>query len=241
MMVVLFTSLAALSTLLGGLVALRAERRVHLLLGFGAGVMLGAVFFDLLPEAVEVAGGRGWGARGVLAMVALGLLGFYLLERGMIIHACPEGDCGNEHHHALGRMSAVALIAHSLLDGAAIGAATQLDWRTGLLVALAVVVHDASDGLNTVLLVRRGGGRGAVSFLVADAAAPVVGGLAAVVTLPSTAALTVFLAAASGFFLYTAISDLLPEAHRRSASPLTAVATTLGVVVVAGAVFLMHG
>src|SRR5439155_24010079 len=116
---------------------------------------LGAVFFDLLPESLAVAR-EGWSARVVLGIVVVGFLLFYLTERLLVLHACAEEDCDNQIHHHLGRFSALGLIAHSTLAGAAIGAASLVSWRTGLLVALAVVVHDTSDGLNTILLVTHG-------------------------------------------------------------------------------------
>jgi Predicted divalent heavy-metal cations transporter len=238
MLVLVFTSLAMLSTLAGGYVAIRAHRRVHLLLGFGAGVLLGAVFFDLLPEALRAADQHGWSARVVFGLAVVGLLAFYLMERLLILHACPEEDCTNQAHRHVGRVSALGLIAHSTLDGAAIGAATLLNWQSGLLVAIAVIAHDSSDGLNTVLLVTHGEKMrpGDLAFLVMDALAPVIGGLLALVFLPSTGALSVFLALAAGFFLYTATGDLLPEAHRRSPSIAVAMATVAGVVLIAGAV-----
>jgi zinc transporter ZupT len=75
-----------------------------------------------------------------------------------------------------------------------------------------------SDGLNTILLVTHGepARRRDVVFLAMDAIAPVLGGLLALAVLPPPTALAIFLGFASGFFLYTATSDLLPEAHRRS-------------------------
>jgi len=141
----------------------------------------------------------------------------------------------------MGRFSAVGLIAHSTLDGAAIGAATLINWRTGLLVAVAVVIHDVSDGLNTILLVTRGekARTSDIVFLVVDAMAPIGGALLALVVLPPPRALVAFLAFASGFFLYTATSDLLPEAHRRSPSIMVAVATIFGILFIGTAVRLI--
>jgi len=239
----IFTSLAMCSTLAGGYLAIAARRRIHLLMGVGAGVLLGAVFFDLLPESLAIAGEHGWSFRIVLGLVVSGFLLFYLTERLMVLHACAEEDCTNQVHHRLGRFSALGLIVHSILDGAAIGAASLINWRTGLLVALAVVVHDVSDGLNTILLVTRGEPlqRGDVVFLAADALAPVAGGLLALLILPPPRALVAFLAFASGFFLYTATSDLLPEAHRRSPSIMVAVATICGIVFIGVAVRLIGG
>lgn len=229
------------STLIGGYIAIAAHRRIHLLLGLGAGVLLGAVFFDLLPESLSVAVDQGWSIRIILGIVIVGFLLFYLTERLLVLHACPENDCTNQAHQHMGRMSAFGLIAHSTLDGAAIGAASLVNWRTGLLVALAVIAHDMSDGLNTILLVTHGerAGRRDIVFLVLDALAPVFGGLLAWAVLPSAKALAVFLAFASGFFLYTATSDLLPEAHRRSPSIAVAIATIIGLAFIGIAVQLI--
>ncbi len=243
MLIIFLTSLAMLSTLGGGLAAIRFRRRIHLLMGFGAGVLLGATFFDLLPESLEIASGQQWDFKWVFGVVIIGFLAFYLTERILILHACPEGDCENEAHKNVGRLGAIGLIIHSTLDGIAIGAASLVSWHTGLLVALAVVAHDSSDGLNTILIITRGEKveKGDIIFLVLDALAPVFGGLLALVFLPTPTALAVFLALASGFFLYTATSDLLPEAHRRSPSLTVSLAAVIGIILIGAAVTILGG
>lgn len=236
----LLSACAAASTICGGVVAVRAQNRVHLLFGLGAGMLLGATFFDLLPESVETAVSQNWSARSMFLVLVVGFVVFYVAERVMILHSCVEGDCSNEAHRRFGRMSAMGLIAHSTLDGAAIGAATLLSWREGVVVALAIIAHDSSDGLNTMMLVTRGERARQTDFvfLGLDAIAPVAGAILAFVFLPSAKWLAIFLALASGFFLYTATSDLLPEAHRRSPSPGVTVFAIVGVLIMAGAVGL---
>ena len=206
----------------------------------GAGMLLGATFFDLLPESIEAAQSQGWSVRAIFLVLVIGFLGFYVAERVLVLHSCPEDDCANEAHRRLGRMSAIGLIAHSTLDGAAIGAATLVNLRVGIVVALAIVAHDLSDGLNTMLLVTRGekARRTDFMFLATDAIAPVIGAILALRFLPSPKWLAVFLALASGFFLYTATSDFLPEAHRRSPSPSVTILTIVGVLIMALAVGL---
>lgn len=103
MLILFFTSLAMLSTLAGGFAAIHF-RRIHLLMGFGAGVLLGATFFDLLPESLSIAQEQQWNSKFVLGIVIVGFLGFYLIERLLILHACPEGDCENEAHKQIGKM-----------------------------------------------------------------------------------------------------------------------------------------
>jgi ZIP family zinc transporter len=87
-----------------------------------------------------------------------------------------------------------------------------------------------SDALNTILLVIHGepASRRDLVFLILDALAPVLGGLLVLAILPPALALAVFLGFASGFFLFTATSDLLPEAHRRSPSLTVSLQRYLG-------------
>jgi zinc transporter, ZIP family len=235
--IMLLTVLAAISTLSGGWLALRARRYIHLLLGFGAGVLLGATFFDLLPEAMEAAGERGWTSRGVLALTVGGFLIFYLGQRFLALQACPN-DCEADRH--LGRMSALGLIAHSTIDGASIAAAAMISWRAGVVVAVGIIVHDITDGLNTILLVTRGGSpeKKDFGFLAADAVAPVVGGTLVVISALSSHQLAVVLGLTSGFFLFTATGDLLPDAHRRSPGFGVSAAAVIGILLIAIAVRL---
>jgi zinc and cadmium transporter len=227
MLAILLTSVSALSTLAGGLAAVWFRRHVHLLLGFGAGALLGATFFDLLPEAISAATQRGWSLRGELTLVVIGFIFFHVAERFIEFHMCPDCDTEQEVHRRVGRLSALALIGHSALDGASIAAATLVSRPVGLVVAIGIIAHDMSDGLNTMLLVTRGehAHKGDILYLVADAIAPVVGGLIIVVLALSPQTLALLLGITSGFFLFTATGDLLPEAHRRS--PGWAVTTSM--------------
>jgi ZIP family zinc transporter len=194
-----------------------------------------------LPEALEAAERQGWTARTVLALVVIGFLLFYLAERFLAKHVCQSGDCEGEAQRRIERMSAVGLIAHSTIDGASIAAATLLSWQTGLIVALGIIAHDLSDGLNTMLLVTHGErpGRSEYGFLLADALAPIIGcGLVLASNLPPRG-VAVFLGLTSGFFLFTATGHLLPEANRRSVSFTVPMATMFGVLFIAIAVRLV--
>jgi zinc transporter ZupT len=234
--IILLTVLAATSTLIGGWLALRARRHIHLLLGFGAGVLLGATFFDLLPEAIEAAGEVGWTSREVLALTVCGFLAFYLGQRFLALQACPSGDCEANRH--LGRMSALGLIMHSTIDGASIAAAALISWRAGVVVAVGIIVHDITDGLNTILLVTRGGSpeKKDFAFLAADALAPILGGTLVVLSAMSSHHLALVLGVTSGFFLFTATGDLLPDAHRRSPGFGVTAAAVAGIVLIGLAV-----
>lgn len=238
MRVLLLTALASCSTLAGGWLGLHARKYLHLLLGFGAGVLLGATFFDLLPEAIEAAAQNGWSSRGILALTVCGFLFFYLGQRVLSLQFCPHGDCEIDRH--IGRMSAVGLILHSTIDGASIAAATLISWRVGLIVAVGIIIHDMTDGLNTIMLVTRGmqPEKKDIGFLAADSLAPLIGGIIVLFSGLSSARLGLFLGVTSGFFLFTATGDLLPDAHRRSPGLGVSIATVLGIFLIGLAVHL---
>ena len=69
----------------------------------GAGIRLGATFFDLSPESIEFAQSQSWNIRSPLVVLVLGFLVFYIAERTLILHACLEGDRSNEAHRRFGR------------------------------------------------------------------------------------------------------------------------------------------
>ena len=110
-MPVLFALTAVLSTALGGFVALRSRDRLHLVLGFAAGVMLGLVAFDLLPELFELSDTMFLGVPTVMVAFAAGFLLLHFVERSVAMHGAHEGEYGAHHHHnpSVGLASALAL------------------------------------------------------------------------------------------------------------------------------------
>ncbi|MEU9046462.1 MULTISPECIES: ZIP family metal transporter [unclassified Kitasatospora] len=244
MTAVLVAAGAFLMTLIGGFVAQRTGDRRHLVLGFAAGLMLGVVAFDLLPEAIHQAPGEVHGVPQALLMFAAGFLAIHVVERAVAIHRGHEGEYaehthgGHHHGHAhtaghqgVGLTAALALVGHSVMDGFAIGAAFQAGTTVGTVVAIAVVAHDFADGFNTYTITRLYGNnrRRALTLLAADAVAPVSG---AAITLAFTIPehmLGLYLGFFSGFLLYLATSDILPEAHSPHPSRSTLLCTVAGV------------
>lgn len=221
---------ASSATLAGGALALRLRDRLHLILGFSAGAVLAAAFFDLLPEALRVAGPGADPASGI-AIASLGFFGYTILDRLILLHAHHDHDV-HLHGAAIGRQwsGAASLSLHSLMDGFAIGIAFRASPAVGIVVAAAVLAHDCSDGMNTVGIVLRHGGakREAYRWLLVDAVAPLIGALVSLfVALPATA-MSVMLALFAGFFLYIGASDLLPESVHEHPKFLTTLMTLLG-------------
>jgi ZIP family zinc transporter len=220
-MLLLAIAIAAfVSTLAGGMLALGLRDKLHLILGFSAGAVIGVAFFDLLPEAIATA--RGFQTPAViLAWSALGFLSYLVLDRMVLIQgrAAPRANAG-----------ALVLCAHSLLDGVAIGFAFQGSRAVGLIVAAAVLTHDFSDGINTMNIVLRDGGERArgMRWLLVDAAAPAAGMAATRLWAMPADRFGLALALFGGFFLYIGASDLIPESFHAHPKLLTTVMTLSG-------------
>ncbi len=231
MLLTLIAAAAFSSTLGGGLLALGLRDKLHLILGFSAGAVIGVAFFDLLPEAVA-AGTKFHTPAQIFAWTALGFLSYLVLDRILSFH-------GDSTHR--GGFTASVLCIHSLLDGIAIGLAFQTSKAVGIIVAIAVLTHDFSDGINTmnVVLKNRGNRAIALRWLLLDAVAPVAGiASTRLFTLPSSG-FGVALALFAGFFLYIGASDLIPESYHAHPKFLTTAMTLAGAAVLYAAISLI--
>jgi zinc transporter ZupT len=222
---------ALCATLLGGSFALWRQDKLHLVLGFSAGAVIGVAFFDLLPEASSLASQK-YPEATVTLFVAIGFFAYLFLNRVLLLH--PEHEHGDETDRRRGALGAASLSLHSLLDGIGIGLAFRVSTGVGLVVAAAVLAHDFSDGINTVSIVLRNKGKGVRAFrwLLLDAVAPVVGVLSTYFFRISGAELGLVLALFCGFFLYLGSADLLPESHHRHPKMLTGVMNIIGALVI---------
>jgi len=202
--------LAVVAIVAGGATALRLHHSLPTVIALSGGIVVAVALLEVLPEAIESVGD----ADDVVPFVALGFLGFFLLERVLVLHHRDDPEEARSHGR-VGVLGAAGLSLHTFTDGVGIGLAFNVNTETGLLVLLAVVGHGFADGLNTVsfVLSQSGDASRAKRWLRIDALAPLIG--AAVGSLISVSEVTLgyFLAVYAGFFLYMGATDLLPAAH----------------------------
>lgn len=197
---------ATVATIAGGLLALRLKHRINLVLGITAGVVLGVVVFDLLPEAMALAG-NDWNARALIMFVAIGLGIYMVLDRGLEQTAWLPASWRRN-------LSPATLTLHSLMDGMGIGLAFQVDSRAGWLIALAVLTHDIADGVNTVsLCLAARSDEGARRWLVLNGSAPMLGVLLGLSFHVPPVVLAPLMAGFAGVFLYISACELLPRSY----------------------------
>ncbi len=234
------------STLAGGIAALRLRHRLHPFMALASGVLVATAIADLLPEAHDLVGPSA--SLEVGAAAVLGFLAFTLLEafihQGSFEHAHradqqlvdPQAEAARPAIGVLAVLPPVSLIVHSTLDGLAIGLGFQAGSSVGLVVLLAVLAHDFADGMNVVTLALDAarGRRLATGLLILDALAPPVGaGVSLLVSIP-TEVLGLLLAWFAGVFLAIGAGHLLPEAQHREPrdAPLLVALAAIGAAVV---------
>jgi zinc transporter, ZIP family len=106
-------TLAASSLVIGALIALWFRislRAIGLIMGFGAGVLISAVAFDLVQEAAEKSSGHGWAIAGIFAGCLVFFGGDWLIDRAG----------GSDRKDATGSQqsgSALAIVLGTVLDG----------------------------------------------------------------------------------------------------------------------------
>jgi ZIP family zinc transporter len=220
-----------LSTLLGGFLILRHQDSQHYYFAFAAGSLIAVAFLDLLPESLALGSQMGIANRPLLALLVASFFLYSILDRYFLTHHLHDDD---SHGHPMGFIGAGSLVLHSGLDGVAIGIAFQANATVGLIVASAVIVHDMTDGLNTVVVMLRNHHSPARArlFLLLDALAPLAGILlAACLHLPERM-LAYLLAFFAGEFLYLGAGSLLPEIQGMGSRKLMG-AMLLGAILVA--------
>lgn len=199
---------------------LRAKKHrnlaILLTLPFGAGALLAAAFFDLLPESFKLGN-----PKDMMLWTLAGFTLFFVLERSSSwFHHHHEHDPteGIKHNAQQRRLIVAGDIMHNAIDGFTIGAAFLVSIPTGIITTLAVSAHEIPKELGTFALLLSRGWKDKTVVLANLATA-----LATIVTatliyfLGSSNQLPVgpLLAITAGFFIYVAASDIIPDIHEQ--------------------------
>ena len=229
---VIFSLATFASTFFGGMFAIKFKDKLHFIMAFAAGVLLGVVSFEIFPEIIEQIKINNYDPIEVMVALVVGFLVFHIMEKTILIHHAHEEDYAEHKHPSVGIISALALIGHSFMDGVSIGLGFQVNPSVGVLVAIAVVSHDFTDGMNTVtlMLANKNSPKRARIFLFLDAIVPILGVISTLFLKVPPRFLVLYLGFFAGFLLYIGASDILPEAHSKHSSLKLVGLTILGVI-----------
>jgi zinc and cadmium transporter len=213
----------ALSVMAAALFALNARQYLGGLVSYAIGALLGAVFLDILPEAIKMAPS----VAAVSATVLLGILVFFTLEKVLIWRHCHHTNCEahepDEHaghdHGRSGMMVIVGDTFHNFVDGIIIAAAFLADVHLGIVTALAIIAHEIPQEVGDFAVLLHSGYSKLRAFQMnlIFSLATLVGGVLGYVALQGMESLVPYLLAlAAASMIYVAVADLIPGLHKRT-------------------------
>lgn len=229
---ILFTLFLFVSTLLGGWFAIKYKGRLNRILGFTAGIILGVLAFDILPEMFEIIHHFELDPTWPMIALVAGFLSFHIAEKLLLIHHQHEDQYGKHKHPQVGVLSSLALGGHGFLDGVGIGLAFQVNTTIGVAISLALIAHKFADGLNaaSLMLLHKNTVKRTMRLVLVNALLPIAGALSTLLFTIPEQYLPLYLGFFAGFMLYIGASDILPQAHDEKSDRITIVLTVLGVV-----------
>jgi len=214
-----------LSVMFAGLLALNSamQRYINAMVSYAIGAMLGAVFLDILPEAVKLS----HNVAALSGTVLFGILLFFLLEKLVLWRHCHHQHCeghellASEHGHDHGRSGLMILVGdtfHNFVDGIIIAAAFITDTHLGIVTSLAIIAHEIPQEVGDFAILLHSGyaRRRALIMNLVSSFAAVAGGVLGYFTLSTMQSwIPTMLALAAASLLYVSVADLIPGLHKR--------------------------
>jgi zinc and cadmium transporter len=216
--ILLANFLVSIISLIGfGLLLINRKRLMSWLLyliAFAAGALLGDAFIHILPEGFTTIG-----VMPTFLFVLIGFSSFFLLEKSLHWHHCPDINCEkieclNPTIKPFAKLSLLSDGAHNFFDGLAIGASFVVSPALGWMTTLGVLIHEVPQeiGDNAVLIYSGLSKKKVVLYSYLVSLTSVLGSLLAYFLGAKLVTLNNYvLPFVAGSFIYLAASDLIPE------------------------------
>lgn len=237
---------AAIASPIGGLIAACHKPNtfvMSLALGFASGVLLATSGFEMLPQAVELSS-----LLIAIGGFAVGFIAVYLFDL-LLHHGQVAGEESEQYpkvrqfyrRHKI-RQSEVPVLAggtsaEELIEGVSIGVGAAINPNLGILIALAIVVDNLSEGLSVGELIRHeqnSRGHGTIQRILGWTS--LIGGALLISAMGgwyflrglSPSILGFLIGTAGGGLFYLTITKLVPEAEERHYQQSSAFAIAIG-------------
>ncbi len=212
--VIIYSLVGGVFSLIGGFLLLmskqRAKKYALYVTPFAAGALLAAAFNDLLSESIHLGS-----TETALQYTLIGILGFFLLE-GVLRHYHHHNHDGKGHKDPAVPMIIIGDTLHNFIDGIAIAAGFLISPGTGAVVTLAVAAHEIPQEIGDMgLLLKKGMARKKVLLVNLISAFATTASAVIFFQIGQTDEINlgIALGLVAGFFIYIAVSDIIPAIH----------------------------
>jgi ZIP family zinc transporter len=218
---------------IGGLIAFfvgknLSNRLLSTILEFSAGLMTSVVCFELVPEAVEIAG---------LNLTIIGVLSGILMI--IVIDDCVKhlnvvkNAEGNGNLLRAGILVSIGLALHNFPEGFAVGSGFEASMTLGMTLTAIIVIHDIPEGIAMALPMKVGGFSAVKAFtLTVLSGVPMGFGalIGAALGHISSQFTAICLGFAGGAMLFVVFGELIPESKRIYLGRMSSIGNILGIV-----------
>ncbi|HEX5363049.1 MAG TPA: ZIP family metal transporter, partial [Gallionella sp.] len=138
------------------------QRYLGAMVSYAIGALLGAVFLDILPEAITLS----TNVAALSATVLFGIMLFFILEKLVLWRHCHHEHCeahespADAHSHDHGRTGMMITVGdtfHNFVDGVIIAAAFLTDVHLGMVTALAIIAHEIPQEVGDFVILLHSG------------------------------------------------------------------------------------
>jgi len=210
------------------------ERTLHAMLGVSAGLLIGVVLLDILPESFRTGVDFSMDPRIAPVATAAGFFTLLLVERYLM-----GREEGGGHFHVedgrkiqpYGTLAVSALAIHGVMDGVVVPFGLAAGQLVGTVITLAMVAHQIPDSFAalSVGLASESSSRRAALYVVATATDTPLGIVFGAVLLNFVPTLLpIGLGFSAGTFLFVSAADLLPELQHKARSKMVTASIFLG-------------
>jgi len=188
-----------------------------LLVGLGAGGLIGGAFLHMIPESIDKFSNYTL----LFIYVLSGFILFFILEKFLFWRHCHDEKC---EVHTFTYLNLIGDGVHNFIDGLIIGGSYILDIKIGIIVTLAIILHEIPQELGDFgVLVYGGMKKGRALFYNFLSALTAVFGtvIGYYFSNAFNNFLIILLPFAAGGFIYIASCDLIPELHKQSSKKIS--------------------
>ena len=225
-----------------------SESVLHIMLGLSAGILGGVTVVDILPEAFRAADEFSVPFIVVSGGIAIGLFLLFIVERHMLGVNREHGHVhmeDNREIRPMGTLAVSALAIHGVMDGFVIPIGYSAGGSVGLVITLAVALHQIPDSFSAASISLAAGynRRKTALFVLITALDTPIGILVGVGFLLTTIlgggmwVVPFGLGLSAGTFIFVSGADLIPELQHRTSSAWVTVSVVLGFVFVSALSF----
>lgn len=218
----IISSLAGISTLLGGLVVFikfkDREGFITLALSFSLSVMLSLSVFELVPEGIKTltsAYGFAWALLVAVSVFILGkIIVTYLNKKITLLE-------GNNSLYRVGVLSMIALMVHNFPEGIATFMTAYNDLSMGISLGIAIMLHNIPEGISIsvpIYYATKSKKKGLLYSFISGLAEP-LGAIMAYIILKrfiNDVTISIVLILVAGIMTTLAIEEMLPEVNKNN-------------------------